>query len=170
MTNIRVKTYSAETITPAGIINAHVNYEGQENNPDSFVVKNDSPSLFGRAWLKYIKLDWKSIKFLQTGKSTEYKVQELLKKYNSVFKAESGTVKGMKASLTLRENAQPKFCKSRPVPYALKERVEKELERLESEGIIQKVDHRDWATPIVAAPKGDNSVRICGDYKVTVNP
>ena len=76
----------------------------------------------------------------------------------------------MKASLTLKENAQPKFCKARPVPYALKERVEKELERLESEGIIQKVDHSDWATPIVAVPKGDNSVRICGDYKVTVNP
>ena len=95
---------------------------------------------------------------------------ELLKKYNSVFTAESGTVKGMKASLTLKENAQPKLCKAGPVPYALKERVEKELERLESEGIIQKVDHSDWATPIVAVPKGDNSVRICGDYKVTVNP
>ena len=93
-----------------------------------------------------------------------------MKKYNSVFTAESGSVKGMKASLTLKENAQPKFCKARPIPYALKERVEKELERLESEGIIQKVDHSDWATPIVAVPKGDNSVRICGDYKVTVNP
>ena len=135
-----------------------------------FVVKNDSPSLFGREWLKYIKLDRNSIKVLQTGKSTEDNVQELLKKYNSVFTAESGMVKGMKASLTLNENAQPKFCKARPVPYALKERVEKDLERLESEGIIQKVDHSDWATPIVAVPKGDNSVRICGDYKVTVNP
>ena len=62
------------------------------------------------------------------------------------------------------------FCKARPVPYALKEKVEKELERLENEGIIQKVDHSDWATPIVAVPKGDNTVRICGDYKTTVNP
>ena len=169
-TKTRLKTYSGETITPAGIINVLVNYEGQEHNLDLFVVKKDSPSLFGRAWLKHIKLDWNSIKFLQTGKSTEDNVQELLQKYNQIFTAESGKVKGMKASLTLKENAQPKFCKARPVPYALKERVEKELDRLESEGIIQKVDHSDWATPIVAVPKGDNSVRICGDYKVTVNP
>ena len=168
-TKTRLKTYSGETITPA-IINVLVNYEGQEHNLDLFVVKKDSPSLFGRAWLKHIKLDWNSIKFLQTGKSTEDNVQELLQKYNQIFTAESGKVKGMKASLTLKENAQPKFCKARPVPYALKERVEKELDRLESEGIIQKVDYSDWATPIVAVPKGDNSVRICGDYKVTVNP
>ena len=169
-TKTRLKTYSGETITPAGIINVLVNYEGQEHNLDLFVVKKDSPSLFGRAWLKHIKLDWNSIKFLQTGKSTEDNVQELLQKYSQIFTAESGKVKGMKASLTLKENAQPKFCKARPVPYALKGRVEKELDRLESEGIIQKVDHSDWATPIVAVPKGDNSVRICGDYKVTVNP
>ena len=93
MTNTKLKTYSGQTITPAGIINVHVNYEGQEHNLDLFVVKNDSPSLFGRAWLKYIKLGWNSIKFLQTGKSTEENLQDMLKKYNSVFTAESGKEK-----------------------------------------------------------------------------
>ena len=48
-----------------------VTYEGQENNLDLFVVKNDSPVLFGRSWLKFIKLDWNSIKLLNTSKSTE---------------------------------------------------------------------------------------------------
>ena len=76
---------------------------------------------------------------MHTGKSREENLQDMLKKYNLVFTAESGKVKGMKATLTLKENAQPKFCKVRSVPYALKERVEKELERLESEEIIQKV-------------------------------
>ena len=170
VTKTRLKTYSGQTITPAGIINVSVNYEGQEHNLDLFVVKNDSPSLFGRAWLKHIKLDWNSIKFLQTGKTTDENLQHILKKYKSVFTEQSGKVKGVNATLTLKENAQPKFCKARPVPYALKEKVEKELERLENEGIIQKVDHSEWATPIVAVPKEDNTVRICGDYKTTVNP
>ena len=76
----------------------------------------------------------------------------------------------MKAKLTLKDNAQPKFCKARQVPYAIKPKVEQELERLEKESIIEKVDHSDWATPVVAVPKGDNSVRICGAYKTTVNP
>ena len=69
VTNTKLRTYSGQTITPAGIINVNVNYECQENNLDLFVVKNDSPSLFGRAWLKYIKLDWNSIKFFANGQN-----------------------------------------------------------------------------------------------------
>ena len=47
--------------------------------------------------------------------------------------------------------------------------VEHELDRLESVGVIERVSHSDWAAPIVAVPKSDGTVRICGDYKVTVN-
>ena len=70
-TNTTVKTYSGQTIKPAGIIKVKVTYGGQENNLDLFVVKNDSPALFGRSWLKYIKLDWNSVKLFNTSKSTE---------------------------------------------------------------------------------------------------
>ena len=148
----------------------NVKYEDQEHNLDLFVVKNTSPALFGRSWLKYFKLDWTSIKLLRTSMSTEDQLKDILTKYKSVFTEDNGKIKGMKATLALKENTQAKFCKARPVPYALKEKVEQELDRLEKEGIIQKVDHSDWATPIVPVPKGNNSIRLCGDYKTTINP
>ena len=40
------------------------------------------------------------------------------------------------AKLELKEDARPKFCKARSVPYALQKAVEEEYDRLESEGII----------------------------------
>ena len=55
------------------------------------------------------------------------------------------------------------------MPYALKSAIEDELERLEREDIVEKITHSEWATPIVAVPKPDGRVRLCGDFKVTVN-
>ena len=75
-----------------------------------------------------------------------------------------------KARLALKEGSQPKFCKARPVPYAMKPKVEVEMKRLEKEGIPHKVKFGDWATPIVPVAKSNGTVRICGDYKTTVNP
>ena len=63
----------------------------------------------------------------------------------------------------------PNLLKPRSVPFAIREVIEAELKRLEAEGIIEKVPHSKWAAPIVPVPKGDGKIRICGDYKVTVN-
>ena len=59
---------------------------------------------------------------------------------------------------------------ARPMPFALKLKVGVELRRLQNEGSLTKVEWSEWATPIVPVLKKDGSVRLCGDYKVTVNP
>ena len=56
------------------------------------------------------------------------------------------------------------------MPFALREALEKELDRLQSAGIIEPVSYSEWAAPIVTVPKKDGKLRICGDYKVTINP
>ena len=36
-------------------------------------------------------------------------------------------------------------------------------------GVLEKVEFADWAAPIVPVLKDDGNVRICGDYKMTIN-
>ncbi len=80
-----------------------------------------------------------------------------------------GLVKDATAKIHIDPNVQPRFYRARTVPYVLQSKIEQELARLECDGIIKSVQFADWAVPIVPVMKPDGSVRICGDYKVTVN-
>lgn len=51
----------------------------------------------------------------------------------------------------------------------MKYKVEKELERLQQLGVIESIQFSNWAAPIVPVLKEDGTVRICGDYKLTIN-
>ena len=102
---------------------------------------------------------------IQKGASLE----NVLTKYEMVFNEGLGTVLGYEAKLVMKENAVPRFCKARPMPYAIKEKIEKELNKLVQEGILQPVELSEWAAPIVPVVKPDQSIRICGDFRLTVN-
>ena len=87
-----------------------------------------------------------------------------------MFKDGLGTVQNYQVKLSVDSAAKTKFCKPRSVPFALKEAIENDLARLKQLGVITKVNYSEWAAPIVAVPKTDGGVRICGDYKVSINP
>ena len=54
------------------------------------------------------------------------------------------------------------------MPYALWSQVEEALDKLEKEGIIEQVDFAEWAAPIIPVMKQKGTIRICGNYKVTI--
>ena len=132
-----------------------------------YVLKGLGPSVLCREWLRSIQLDWKSIGQVTVDTS---KIEQLLQKYGDVFREELGTMQNIKVELKVMKGAKPRFHRPRTMPFALKEAVERELKRLKSMGIIIcKVTHSTWAAPIVPIVKADGSVRVSGDYKVTVN-
>ncbi|XP_039520330.1 uncharacterized protein K02A2.6-like [Pimephales promelas] len=94
----------------------------------------------------------------------------ILRKHSDVFKQELGSMKDIQVKLTVETGCQPKFLKARPLPYALKPKVEASLAELIKEGVLEPASVSKWATPIVPVLKKDGGIRICGDFKVTVNP
>ena len=81
-----------------------------------------------------------------------------------------GKLNDFKATISLKEGHSVKYFNPRPVPLAQRDKVETELNRLVKLGILSPVTYSDWATPIVVVPKSDGTVRVVGDYSVTVNP
>ena len=55
------------------------------------------------------------------------------------------------------------------MPYALQPALEAELYRMHKEGIIEPTNSSEWATPLVIVPKSNGKIRVCEDFKVTIN-
>ena len=118
-----------------------------------------------------MKLNWQEIFYSKVENETQAKPElaEVLKSHSVVFKKGMGTLKGFKATIKVDHQTAPKYWKPRPVPYSLRDKVDKELDRLVDGGIVDQVQYSDWASPIVPIVKPDGSIRVCGDYKVTLN-
>ncbi|CAI5686860.1 unnamed protein product [Oreochromis niloticus] len=161
-TEISLRQYTGECIPLLGAIEVHAAYQGQEAAATLMVVKGEGPSLLGRDLLQKIRLNWREIRYVTV-------IAELLGRYADVFKNELGTLQGTTVKLCVDPFARPRFFKPCTVPYAMKAKVEAELERLQQIGVIEPIEFSDWAAPIVPVLKEDGGVRICGDYKLTVN-
>ena len=170
-------TYLMNKIEVAGEAKVKVQYKNQTKYLPLVVVKGNGTSLFGRSWLYAIKLDWRDIKSqvnrvnnVKNGSSIDKRLAEIKNKYSDVFKKDMSTMKGIKATLEVKPDAKPKFYKARPVAYALRPKVSEEIQRLEEAGVLEKVQYSEWASPVVPVQKPDGSIRLCGDFKVTINP
>ena len=142
-----------------------IEYKNQNVRVPLVVVAGLGPSVFGREWLNKITLDWKDIH-----KVHSCTLEELISKHEMLFEDGLGMLRNFHAKIYVDPDVRPKFFKPRPIPYVFREKVEDELNRLTTLGIIEPLQFSEWAAPIVPVLKSDGkSIRICGDYSVTVN-
>lgn len=57
----------------------------------------------------------------------------------------------------------------RLIPFAFRNKVKAELEHLKKENVLKELELGNWVTPLVPVMKPDGTVRLCADYKATVN-
>ena len=91
--------------------------------------------------------------------------EEIFQQYPSVFNGLGNL--GEEYEIQLKENAKPfTLYTPRRVPLPLQDKVQQELNRMESLGVISKVDKpTEWCAGMVVIPKKAGTIRICVDLK-----
>ena len=161
-TTVRLQTYTGETIPVQGSALVPVQHNGQSLTLPLIVTAGEGTPLLGRDWLAALQLDWRTIFSVGTMLS----LQQVLDKHSDVFREGLGELWDVTAKIYINKDERPRFFPARAVSFAMRKKVEEELQRLQSMGVIQ---FADWAAPTVPVMKNDGRVRICGDYKITVN-
>ena len=136
------------------------------------VVHSSGPNLLGRNWIKAVRYSVPQLQALAVSESSAYAdadLSQLKEEFSSLFAPGLGKFTGPPVNIPIQDNAQPVFKKARAVPLAVRERAEQELNKLVDQDILEPVRFSRWATPIVAVSKANGDLRLCGDYKVTVN-
>ena len=164
--HMKLTSYTGQTIPVLGLLNVTTPYKGQSAQVPIVVVAGEMQNLLGRNLLTEFKLDWGEIMLVRNRDPVH---AQLMEEVPDVFKEGLGELKGMKVNIHVKDDAIPRFHKARPVPYATKQKVEDELNRLQESGIIEPIQFSEWAAPIVPVLKSNGQIRICGDYKVTIN-
>jgi len=172
-TNISFRSYTGDVFKPVGYVKLNVSCQENTSLQNLYLVDLKKDPILGREWIRNLNINLNAmntdcVKQISTT-DINNSIDTLKKKYADVFEQKIGKIPNYTCQLKLHSDAKPIFIKPRTVPYALRSDVEKEIERLESQDIIQKVEHSEWGTPLVVVPKSDGSIRICADYKVTVN-
>ena len=167
---VRLHQYDGSILPTKGEIEVMVS-TNQQTTTGKFVIvdiTNDQLPLLGRDWLLKLRLDWPKL----LGYNSVHKMDSMTLKseFPDVFKKELGFLQSIEAVIDLKEGSKPRFCKNRPIPFALREQVEQTIHKQVADGELEPVDRSDWAAPIVVVTKKDGGIRICVDFKMTINP
>ena len=90
-------------------------------------------------------------------------------RFPQVFSDTLGKYTGPKVHIAQLPDCNPVFLRERNLPLAIKSKVKYAIDKMIKEGILTPTEESQWATPIVPVIKPDGSVRVCGDYRETVN-
>ncbi|XP_055699121.1 uncharacterized protein K02A2.6-like [Phlebotomus papatasi] len=168
--------YNNSEIDVLGYVKATVEVRGRVLRDMNLYIALGSKKapLLGREWIRRLNwLNWNqvmSIHKVSENIKLDEEIVNLKRDFKNVFDDSLGKIVGIKAELKLKDDAKPVFLKARGVPFARKEAVGREIDKLVEEGVFVKVNQSPWATPIVVVPKASGKLRLCGDYSTTLNP
>ena len=99
---------------------------------------------------------------------TTSRLEEILLNQEEVFQAKVGKLTSHQITLMAKSD-ESCVHKANTVPFALKEKVNQNLDNLLKQAIIESVRSSKYICPLVVVNNPDGSVRLYGNYKITSN-
>uniref|UniRef100_A0A803JUZ6 Gypsy retrotransposon integrase-like protein 1 n=1 Tax=Xenopus tropicalis TaxID=8364 RepID=A0A803JUZ6_XENTR len=162
--DVRLVDYNKKPVDVVGACFVKVLYEKDRGKLRLIITKGQRASLLGVEWFEPLGIQLTGVNY-----ATADSLQAVIKDFSSVFEEGLGKFKGSPISFLLDPKVVPIRMKPRPVPFALRSKIDDEIDRLVQQGALIPVTHPTWATPIVPVLKPNGEVRICADYKCTIN-
>lgn len=178
-TNLSLVAYCKTIIKVLGYIAVYVQCNQVRKRLNIYLTELRKEPLLEREWIRQLRCqrdvpDFLGCNALENISSitpdVTNQLQLLLRKYKELRAPTLAKIKDIQVRLRMKPNATPVFLKARSVPFKLIPVLEKELDELVQAGIFTKVENSEWATPIVPVLKANGTIRVCGDYKSTINP
>ncbi|XP_053326251.1 uncharacterized protein K02A2.6-like [Spea bombifrons] len=158
-TNIRVTGYSGANIPVKGRCLAKVTYKTKVHTLSFIVVPKNVQAILGLSSCERLNLV-KRVLVLETGSDPEY--EGLLEEYRDLFNG-LGCLPG-EHTIRIDKTVPPVVHPCRKVPFALQDQLKAELDRMESMGVIAKIDEpTEWVNSLVIVDKKNGKLRICLD-------
>lgn len=173
-TAMKLSGYSGETLHTVGVIKPQIELNGNTIYGRIYIVHNGGPPIVGRNILTKLgfnyefKLSEKPSINLITNKDAQ--IAQICDAFPELFDGKLGEYKLKTIKLALKPDAIAKFVRARPVPFAFQKQYDDEFDALENLGVITRTDTSEWGTPVVPVLKPNGKIRLCGDYKTTINP
>ncbi|XP_051160432.1 uncharacterized protein K02A2.6-like [Leptopilina boulardi] len=160
-----LRLYDGTIVKPLGQVEVMLSKDDSRNVVKLLVVRRGCRMLLGRDLMSVLGYEITQVNSI----SDDFKLQDVLQEFKSLFDGTTGKYKYSKVDMNVVDGTKPIFCKPRPVPFAFKDEMTQRIRDLESQGFIKAVDDAEWGTPLVPVLKKDGKIRVCADYKVTIN-
>ncbi len=169
-TNARIFAYGSSTpLELAGEIQATVtSVSGTFANTKFYIAQQQSKCILGYESSASLGLITLNINTLNPDNPVppDPDVRRIVNKHPKLFDG-TGNLKGREVELEIDPTVTPVAQPSRKIPHSMKSKVNKKLQEMREEGIIEKVEGATpWLSPLIAIPKKNGDLRLVLDMRV----
>ena len=157
-TNVKLVGYSGSSIPVLGTCIATIDYKGSQFKIQFVIVKGRAQCILGLKTCDRLNL----VKRVLVVEAESQDINTIVNKYDGVFNG-LGCLPG-EHNIQVDSSVPPVVHACRKVPFALKEKLKDELDRMEALDVIVKEDKpTDWVSSLVIVEKPNGQLRICLD-------